>query len=320
MDSFDRVRFGGPFEPDDLELRAALRPLQFDDISVDVGGVRLFTGTKVNVSTVLSASSNTVSVECYSKPGVLNDCTMPASASEKLEFRDATLITIANALAAKFGLGVEYIGDVGPVFEQVAIKNGATVYSFLVGLVRQRNMVIANTAAGKLLIQRPVTPGKPVAELTEGLSPLMSVAPQIQSQKYYSHVTGMQPAWHGEGGDQYTQVNPRLNGVVRPWTFNVPDTDGAGIQEAVEAKAGRMFASAVQYDITVSTWRDSSGVLWLPNTTINVISPRSMIYTSYEFLIRSVSLTRSASGETATLKCILPGSLSGTVPETMPWD
>lgn len=319
MDSFSAVRFSGPFDPDVRALRDALKPLAFQPITVDVGGRRLFTGTVVSITPSLSTEGNTVTVDCYSRPGVLNDCTVPASASDQLEFVDFDLAQIARALCAHFGLSVD-ANDVGPVFEQTAINLGSTIYSYLTTLAKQRNTVISNTPAGKLLIRRPTTPGVPVATLTGGLSPLVSVQPQFNSQQYYSHITGMQPAFVGLPGSQHTIVNPRLRGVVRPWTFTAPDTDGADTVAATQAKAGRMFASVVTYSVVLSTWRDPQGALWAPNTTIVLLAPRAMVYTPFEFLVRGVFFSRSSGGESVTLTLILPGALSGEIPEVLPWD
>lgn len=319
MDSFSAVGFSGPFDPDVQALRDALKPLSFQPITVDVGGVRLFTGTVVNITPSLSPVSSTINVDCYSRPGVTNDCTPPASASDQLEFHGFDLAQISRSLCAHFGISVD-ASNVGPVFEQTAINLGSTVYSYLVSLAKQRNTVISDTPEGKLLIRRPTTTGVPVATLTTGVSPLVSVQPQFNSQQYYSHITGMQPAFVGLPGSQHTIVNSRLRGVVRPWTFIAPDTEGADTVAATEAKAGRMFASVVTYSIVLATWRDPSGALWAPNTTIVLLAPRAMVYTSFEFLVRAVSFSRSSGGESATLSLILPGTLSGEIPEVMPWD
>ena len=83
---------------------------------------------------------------------------------------------------------------------------------------------------------------------------------------------------------------------------------------------GRMFANAASYDIEVSTWRDSENRLWRPNTTIKLLAPGAMIYNNYEFIIRKVKFVRTTTKFVATLNLISPGTLSGKIPESLPWD
>ena len=114
--------------------------------------------------------------------------------------------------------------------------------------------------------------------------------------------------------------NPRLNGVLRPMTFDVPDTIDSTVKAAVEAKAGRMFANIVSYDVRVATHRDPNGTRWKSNTTIILRAPDAMVYNDYEFIIRSVDFEKDDKTETATLNLVLPGSFSGKIPDSLPWD
>ena len=319
MDTLDAIEFGAPFEVNNAKFRETFRPLSFQDLVVTVGGRLLFTGKMLTPKPTTTPESRVVSVTGYSKPGVLNDCTLPASAFP-LEFNGQGLKEIAATVAAPFGLSVKFAADQGAIFERVAVEPGKKVFQFLTDLARQRNLVISSTFAGALLFQQSVRPGSPVARLEEGVSPLISVTPQYKEQEYYSHITGLLPTTLGKNGSQFTVSNPRLSSTIRPFTFTVDDTLGADAKSAVEAKAGRMFANAVSYSIAVVGWRDPQGALWRPNTTLKLLAPGAMIYNEYEFIIRSVSLTRVENSESATMELVLPGSFEGKVPETMPWD
>lgn len=319
MDTLDTIEFRAPFEVNNAKFRETFRPLSFQNLAITVGGRLLFTGAMLTPKPITTPESRTVSVTGYSKPGVLNDCTPPASAFP-LEFNGQGLNEIAATIAAPFGLSVKFAADHGAIFERVAVEPGAKIFQFLADLARQRNLVISSTFAGALLFQRSVSVGRPVARLEEGVAPLISVIPQYKEQEYYSHVTGLLPMTLGKGGAQFTVSNPRLGGVIRPFTFTADDTLGADAKSAVEAKAGRMFANAVSYNIAVVGWRGPQGDLWVPNRTIKLLAPGAMIYNEYELVIRSVSLTRVGDSETATMTLVLPGSFEGKIPEAMPWD
>lgn len=319
LDSMDTVEFGAPFDADAPGFKESFRPFSFKPVAITVGGSPLFTGTMVGVSPVVENSQRVVSVSGYSLPGVLNDCTPPAS-SFPLEFNDQGLRDIATAIAAPFGLTVLFEADQGAVFERVACEPGKKALAFLTELAKQRNLILSSTERGELVFRQSADGGRPVARLQQGSAPLLSVTPFFSPQEYYSHITGIEPVIVGLEGSQFTVKNPRLQGVTRPITFNAPDTLDADVKGAVEAKAGRMFGNMASYSVRVATWRDPNGDLWRPNTSVKLQAPEAMIYNEYEFVIRSVEFSRERAVETATLDLVIPGSFSGKVPESLPWD
>lgn len=319
IDTMDTVEFGAPFDADAPGFRETFRPFSFKTVVITVGGEPLFTGTMVAVSPAVENGQKIVSVSGYSLPGVLNDCTSPAS-TYPLEFDNQGLREISGALSSPFGIGVEFEGDQGAVFERVASEPGKKVLAFLTELAKQRNLVISSTPRGELLFSQSKETGQPVARLQQGSAPVMAVTPFFSPQEYYSHITGIEPVIVGLAGSQFTVKNPRLLGVTRPLTFNAPDTLDADVKGAVEAKAGRMFGNMASYSVRVATWRDPSGNLWTPNTIVNLLAPDAMIYTEYAFVVRSVEFEREGRAETATLNLVIPGSFSGKVPESLPWE
>lgn len=319
LDAMDIVEFGAPFDEDLPGFREAFRPFSYKDLAVTVGGSPLFTGTMVAVSPVLDTDRRSVSVSGYSKPGVLNDCTAPASAYP-LEFDDLGLRDIALKLSESFGIAVKLEGDQGAVFERVALTPAKKILAFLIELAKQRNLIVSSTPGGALLFNKSTAVGSPVATLAQGASPVTDVSPFFSPQDYYSHITGLEPVITGLQGSQFTVKNARLQGVVRPITFTVQDTQDADVKTAVEAKAARMFGAAVTYIVGLDTWRDPSGKLWVPNTTVNLTAPGAMIYEEFEFIIKSVEFSRAGSAETAALTLVLPGAFSGKIPEILPWD
>ena len=319
IDAMDTVEFSAPFNSDAPDFREIFRPFSYKKVVVTVGGTPLFTGTMIVINPVVENGQKIISISAYSLPGVLNDCTSPAS-SYPLEFDDQGLKNIATSISLPFGIGVEFQADQGAIFERVASKPGKKTLSFLTDLAKQRKLIVASTTLGKLLFWQSVKVGNPVARLQQGIAPVLSVVPFFNGQEYYSHITGLEPVIIGLDGSQFTVKNPRLESTVRPFTFEVPDTQNSDVKAAVEAKAGRMFGNVVGYSIRVATWRDSSGKLWEPNTTMTLLAPDAMIYKEYEFIIRSVEFERERAAETAILNLVIPGSFDGKIPEVLPWD
>jgi prophage tail gpP-like protein len=315
----DTVEFGAPFEPDTPGFRETFRPFSFKSMEVTVGGDPLFTGTMVAVNPIIENKQRTVAVSGYSLPGVLQDCTAPAS-SYPLEFNGQGLQEIAATMAGPFGISVEFDADQGAIFDRVASEPGKKVLAFLAELAKQRNLVIGNTPRGALLFQQSVDAGNPIARLQEGSAPVLSISPTFNPQQYYSHITGIEPAIVGLPGAQFTVKNPRLEGAVRPLTFNAPDTLDADLNAAVRAKMGRMFGNMAAYSVRVATWRDPQGNSWAPNTTLTLLAPGAMVYNEFEFVIRSIQFERASKSNTAILDLVIPGAFNGKVPTALPWD
>lgn len=283
-----------------------------------MGGAPLFSGTLVDVTPALD-DRRTVAVRCYSLPGVLQDCTAPASALPTLEYDNATLKTVAEGLVRPFGITAKFTAGVGTAFERVACPYDGKIFEFLAKLARDRGLVLSDTPEGALLFQQSMASGRSVAQLREGESPVLAVRPTFAPQEYYSDVTGVERITVGTRGGAHTEKNPHLPGVVRPFVFTLADTEGADTGTAVRAKLARMFANAIGYSVDLATWRDPAGALWAPNTTITLEAPGAMIYRPYKFLVRRVTLSRG-SGERARLDLILPGTFEGKAPDTLPWD
>lgn len=320
IDAIDSIQLEAPFNAESLEFRNAFRPFTFKKIEITIGGVPFFTGTMVLITPTFDPSLKTVSAAGYSLPGVLGDCPPPASLYPNQSFDNQGLRDITNTLTKPFGIGVEFNGNQGAIFERVAVDPNKKVLTFLIELAKQRKLIISSTPAGKLRIGIPTKPGNPVSSLEQGQPPIISLTPNFDPQGYYSHITGIEPVFIGIKGSQFTAKNKHLNGVVRPFTFTADDTQDADIKAAVEAKIGRMFGNVASYTLDVATWRDNNGKLWEPNTTIKLRAPGAMIYKEYEFLIRSIEFKTSKNEKTATIILSIPGSFSGEVPEALPWD
>lgn len=321
IDTFDTVEFLAPFESKAKDYRQTFRPFSYKDVNVTVGQDRLFTGTMVGVRPNITPTEKTLTVSCYSRPGVLNDCTMPAS-SYPINFLKQNIQQISEYMARPFGIDVIFDADPGAEFFNVMAEPKKKVLSFLTKLAKQRNLIMSSNEEGALVFLNKKTSvtDNPVAILKQSEAPLMTVEPEFTEQAYYSDITGIEPVVAGLAGSKFTVKNPRLNGVIRPISFDVDDTLDADIKTVVETKAAKMFGSAVSYTVEVNTWRDKDGELWEPGATILLLAPDAMVYSEYKFIIRNVQFSRTGNDTTAKLNLVVPGAYSATLPKTLPWD
>ena len=319
LDAMDTVELRAPLA-DTPEFRELIQPFSFPTLDVSEDGVRLFRGTLVNVAPSVGDDGSSVRLGGYSLPGVLGDCTMPASAFP-LQFRNVNIADIASKLLAPFGLSVKREGDVGGPFKRVKMKRDQKVLAFLTNLAKQRQVLLRSNVDGDLVIAAPPVIASPVASLKQGESPLKSVTPDFRSQSYYSHVTGVRSTRRGLNGTQHTIPNDRAveAGIIRPLIMSMRDTDRGELPKATLAAAGRMLANSVAYSATVATWRDPAGVIWAPGDTVELTAPSVFVPEPFKFQIHTARLIRTAEGTTANLTLILPGAFGGEPPSMLPW-
>lgn len=329
LDSHASVGFKAPFEAERKEFRETFKPFSYFPLDLLVGDEKLFTGTLVDVNPSVGAAVRSVECSAYSKPAGLDDSDVPVSLLP-IEANGLSLKQIASRLCEPYGISVVVDGPEGGAFKRVktrqkrantAVEADEKIGTFLAELGRQRGYVMSSTAKGELHYVKSVEPGRPVARFEHGVQPMVEVVPTFNPQEYYSEITGFTTGKRGRLASKYTERNQRLaGGAVRAMSFKLNDVDKADAPAVVKAKMGRMFANALTIVVNVPTWRDPSGKLWSPNTTVTLSEPNAFIYNETEFLVRDVYLKQNAGAETASLGLVLPGAFSGEAPPKLPWD
>jgi prophage tail gpP-like protein len=321
IDSYRGASLSGPWDPDREEMRAAFQPLSFPEVTITIGDELFLTGKAQDVAPSVDATQASVGVTVYSSPYWLEQICAPPEILP-LEFNGLDLKAIATKIAGgALGIPVKLEGKAGAKFERVRCEPDEALHGFLAELALQRGFVVSDTAAGELLFRSEGATGSPVARL-EG-QPVGKVTAQFQPERWFSHITGRANKRAGtQGGSKFTQKNSLYRGSQpRHHCSSVGDTGSADVPRAAKAQVGRMVASAATYTVEdLPTWRDPSGKLWTPNTTLALTAPGAMIYSETELLIRSVKLKQRGVEESATLELVLPGSFGGALPKKLPWD
>ena len=345
IDTVSTASFNAPFDPDAPGFKENFSPFSYNPIIVSVGDTPIFTGSILDIMPTVEGQI-AIQVSCYSTCGVLMDCTPPADKAP-FEYNNLNLKEIAERMAGYFKLNVDFRGDPGAKFVRVACDPDKKVFDFLTELAKQRGFVISSNTSGDLLFWKSAT-GNPVAILEQGVSPLLSVTPDFNPQEFYSDLTGLSPVEVGKPAVKKTvkpkaedkEKQPKLEKVkqpkpakkyskfsaksdaevFRPLSFKIDDVDGADVETATKAKLARMLGNMAKYTITVNTWRDANGELWVPNSKIRLKAPGAMVYDFFDLEIKSVEFSQDESSETATIELSLPGSFSGEPPEVFPWE
>lgn len=320
-DTLDAFSFSAPWDDDDPALHEAFKPFRFSRCSVYYDRNLVFAGTLLSSAPEVSPDSRTITIQGYPVCGVLNDVCLPSTKFPP-SYNGMNLQQIADDCCGPFGITTDFSTTPGESFESVEYEPGKKIFEFLKGLAEQRGFIFTNTPAGMLKFWIP--PVEPVtATFKEGDAPFISCKPSFSAQNMYSHITGYTKTDAENDSASFTYENKYLikAGIFRPTSFVSSDGNQASIEAEVMAKAGRMYASCMSYQITVHGHKDRNGNLYRKNMSVSVYAPGAMIYRETKFQVDKVELVRSDSeGNQAVLSLILPGSRYGQIPEVLPWE
>lgn len=321
VDTFDAFSFSSVWDAENKDLRELFRPFSYKECEVYFDGDLIFRGRLLPAVPSVQPDSKTITVQGYPLCGVLNDSTLPDSLYPP-EYNDLDLKQIAVNIAGAFGVNVLVKTDVGDAFKSVEISPEDKILDFLRKLAEQRGVFLSNAQDGSLLIWKPEQE-KVCATFKEGEFPFVSCVPTLDGQNMYSHVTGFTPVSEETDCEKYTFENDYLikNGVLRCYSKVMQDVDSSGLENAVKAMAGRMFASAVKYTLTVAGCRDKNGKLYRKNMMVSVLAPDAEIYRETKLQVDEVQLKRSDSeGEQTVFSLVIPGSRTGELSGGFAWE
>lgn len=321
VDSFDAFSFSAAWDSSNVFVRNAFRPFSYKRCELRYDEEVLFRGVMLPSVPQISPESKTIGVQGYPLCGVLSDSCIPDSIYPP-QFDGLTLKQIADTVCEPFGVSVRMNDDGGAAFEKVGIEAGEKVFDFLKKLAEQRGLFLSNTSDGALLIWKPKTEVVS-ASFKEGEAPFVSCVPSFDGQNMFSHLTGFTKVSRLKESEKYTYENNYLikNGVLRQHTVTIDDAESDTLESSVKALAGRMYASAVKYTLTVTGHRDKNGRLYRKNMTVSLFAPDAEVYRDTKLQVDSVQLSRSDSdGDIAVLSLVLPGARTGQLPEVFPWE
>jgi len=156
FDSMRTFSLSAPFNADNPTYVQLFKPFTYKNCIVYVAGKKIITGTIVKHSTKATGNSHTITVEGYSKPGILNDVNVSAN-SWPISFNGLDLEQIANKLCEPYSITVIFDADKGAVFkgsDKIELDPDKMIFPFLIDLAKQRNLIIGDDANGNLVFRR----------------------------------------------------------------------------------------------------------------------------------------------------------------------
>lgn len=294
------------FDPKNKKHAETICLSHFHEAILQHNNQTLITGYILGNKLKRNAVKNLVEITGYSKPGILEDSTMPHDLYP-LEKDGLTLQQIAQEIASYFKLKVIVDSSVTTAMNTAIEKTTAsptqTIKDYLTELATQRHIIISHDNNGNLLFTREKTKRAPIAFFEDGI-PSVNIELDFAGQGIHSPITVVKQA-DSDGGNagEYSINNPYCPIINRPKT--VTQTSGTDLttQEFARQVLANEIKSCVRLKIDIDRW-DINSDLILPRNVISVKSKENFLYKETNWFIEQVDYAGDEKQMTAALHCV----------------
>lgn len=280
-----------------------------DAVQVLVAGVPVLTGWLEKFVEAESAGSHDLTLQGRSRTCDLVD------ASEEVapgQWRNRTLLEIATAIAAPFGVAVELDGPDQPIpcFD---VDVGETAFDAIEELSRMYGCLVSDTAAGILRLARAGFEGAQgalegcIRDGAQRGNVLGWTLTADGSQLFSEYVVrGQQASSDRRSGTASAEIAGRATDpAVTRYRPKIITAEAAGdrayCQQRAEWEMGQAIASGVSLDLSVTGWRQAGGALWRPGLLVPVTLHRDgVVKVDQVMVLADITWSLDVSGGTVT--------------------
>lgn len=303
------------------DRKKLFKPLSYHTCQVYFGNELLLTGTILNTSTSVSSNINLGSISGYSKPGILDDCSIPLE-SYPLQFDGLTLKEISEKLCKPFNIGISITDNVkdsmNEKYDTITADEEKTVKDFICELAIQKNIIVTHNAKGELVFTRLNIDKPSIATFLEGI-PTTNISLSCNGQGLHSNITAQKQASIDIDSSGEETIKNDLVSIFRPIVkTQTTGTNKDTLSVAKRTRANELQAIQLTVDTDRWTWFDGKRTYIIkPNEIIHVQSEGNFINKRTKFFVESVELSGNEKGITATIKALLPEAYSGENPKNI---
>lgn len=278
-----------------------------DLVEVRIGDDLVVTGHVDATPIDYDANGYTIMIRGRSRTADLVDCSAEPTTGQ---FKGLKADQIAAKLAEPFGMAVIAEADVGAAITDFQIQQGESGFEALDRIIKQRQLLMTDTAAGDLLIASVGSGGKAYSGLELGVNILKGSAGFDFTEVYTKYsVKGQKSGSDDSFGDQASKVSGLAtdNSLKRERVLIIRQSgqaDAATCQQRADYEAKIRLAKAGELRYTVAGWRQADGSLWRPNLMVDINDDFMSVNKS--LLISEVRYSLDDSGELTELVVIAP--------------
>jgi len=278
-----------------------------DPCVLSIGGDTVITGYVDRVTEQVDAHNHALSIAGRGKCEDLVDC---AAQFDSFQFQEVSTADIAAALCKPFGIAVKAQSP-GIVHPQVCLNVGESPYAVIDRLCKIAQLLCYEDAEGDLVLA-PLSDNEAASGFALGMNVERASYTRDISQRFSEYRVylvgtallqdaGLQPL------AEYT-ISDDTMPRYRPKAFIAETGDaGASVSNAHALwECNRRIGRGNVVTVTASTWRDSAGALYLPNTKAPLSLPQLKLADGQKFTIGEVTYRRDMNGSACDVTLMPP--------------
>lgn len=286
------------FDVDNEQVVNVLKPFQYNEALVYIGGELINNGILYNVTPALSATQRTIALQGFTPTADIID----SVATPPYEFSGKNLKQIASTILEPFELPVRFDVDPGPVFNRVTIDPFETVGNFLIKLAKQRGYLVSSNEKGEVIFWR-ATNEQPRYTLEEGSTQLLSIPNILYNGRGLFNTYTAISQTPGKPANTISDFDIEIP-KTRKTAFRADDTTAGDIKNAATWKKNKSRTDSFIIQLPVSGWRDPVSNLWKKNTRLILKSKTAFVPNGINLLIKAVDFSMDTSGKKAILSVV----------------
>jgi prophage tail gpP-like protein len=291
-------------------LRDALNVEDGAPCTVFLGPDKVITGYVDTVIRSFSPGDATVRLQGRGKCQDLVDC----SAEWKgWQISGGNALAIAKKLCEPYGIQAAALCDPGPVIPKFNLNIGETPATILEKITRQAQLLYYEDAAGNLVLAQAGT-GNAASGLFEGENVQQATALRSKADRFSEYTVSLM-GLYADGvitpavAFPFTATDPNVKRHRKLYNIEDQVFGGAGLaRETAIWSSARRAGRGERIIVTVDSWRDRAGKLWMPNTLVSVSLPRLQVRKESLCLSRVTYRLALGTGRTAELELLPKGA------------
>lgn len=278
-----------------------------DPCIVSIGPDVVITGYVDRVAGPVDAHNHTLAISGRGKCEDLMDC---SAQFDSFQFPNVTTADIAALLAQPFGINVKALSQ-GIIHPQVNLNVRESPYSVIDRQCKLAQVLCYEDADGDLVIG-PVSTDEAAGAFALGVnvehaSYTRDISQRFSEYRVYLIGTGI---FNEIGQQPFTEypINDPTMPRFRPKAFIAQNGDAGAVVSNAHARWGcnRRIGRGTVVTVTTSSWRDSDGALYVPNTLTALSLPQLKLIDGPKWTIGEVTWRRDMGSGTASELTLMP--------------
>lgn len=278
-----------------------------DSCVLTINGQLVITGYVDRVNLLVDGTSHTITISGRDRTADLIDCAIINSTGQ---YKNLTLLQIAERICEPFDISVDTDIDTGAIFKTFNIEQGSSAYDSLQKICQARACLAMSNGGGGVLITRAGS-NEIASPIVEGVNMLSGSAEYDYSYRFSKYIVkGQVQGYQALDVDSITSNQSIVSddGVIR-YRPLVVVADGQASKANCETRAlwerNTRKGRSRRYKIKTAGWlQPLSGELWALNQVVTLNSHSLSVFD--KLLVAAITFELNDGGEIATLELTSP--------------